>query len=257
MIQDLINQANPGDTVHVPRGSYDVDAINSPIWLKPSITLDLTEATINVIPNDANDRVYFPIGISNCQDVNIVGGLIQGDRLNHQGTTAAGFGHGIAIGGGSHNIKIQNSTVRDCEGDGIIIVDASAVEVSGVTSQNNRRQGLTSSQVDGLWVHNCKFLDTNGAAPSAGIDLEADLPTQIIKNVRIENSLFAGNQGAGVLIATPPAQRSNIHIINNTFMGKPIDGTDGIVPFYAKWLYQVFGKLPGYDWWYYPIELNI
>lgn len=252
-IQQLINQANSGDTVRVPRDNYYIDAINSPIWLKSSLTLDITEATINVVPNEANDRVYFPIGISNCQDVTIVGGLINGDRLNHRGTTAAGFGHGIAIGGGSHNIKIQNSTVRDCEGDGIIIVDASAVEVSGVISQNNRRQGLTSSQVDGLWIHNCKFLDTNGAAPSAGIDLEADLPTQIIKNVRIETSLFAGNQGAGVLIATPPAQRIHIDVMNtNTFIGKPIDGTDGIVPWYAKWLYQICGS---YAW--YPRELHI
>jgi hypothetical protein len=126
-----------------------------------------------------------------------------------------------------------------------------------VTLEGNRRQGLSSSHIDGLQIYDSSFVGNGGAAPGAGINLEADTANQHIKNVRIERSTFAGNVGPGLLIATHPAQRKNIVITGNLFEGKPIDGTDGLVPFYAKWLGQLFGSMGGYPWWFYPRKLVI
>jgi hypothetical protein len=253
VIQNLINIANAGDSVVVPGGTYTIDAINDPIRISKSLTLDMRLATVTTLSNAINGQVYFPIGIWACTNVTVLLGDVVGERDGHIGTTPAGFGHGVAIGGGATNVVLRGGRIRDCMGDGVLVFDASAVEIDHVIKTHNRRQGLTVSQVDGLWVHDGECTNNGGAAPGAGIDFEPDLPTQLIKNVRVSREHFAGNAGAGVLINCLPAQRINVSITADcTFVGKPIDGTDGVVPFWAKWGGQLFGSQSWYGWLGYP-----
>ena len=45
-----------------------------------------------------------------------------------------------------------------------------------VTADNNRRQGLSIVEADGVLVTDSIFSNTHGTRPSAGIDLEPDQP---------------------------------------------------------------------------------
>jgi hypothetical protein len=77
--------------------------------------------------------------------------------------------------------------------------------------------------------------------------------SQSIRNVNITGCTFAGNEGASVLIATPPNARSNINISGNIYnQNQPIDGTDGLVPFWCKWFFYVTKS-----YYFYPKELHI
>ena len=74
-------------------------------------------------------------------------------------------------------------------------------------------------EADGLVVTNSVFKNTRGTRPGAGIDLEPNEATQKIANVRIENSKFLDNEGAGILIAGKKARISNVEITRNLFTG--------------------------------------
>lgn len=253
LIQGLIDAAGPSDTVTVPAGTYTVD-YREPIRLKSNLTLDLREARIQLLPNTSGWQQC--LVIIDCENVDIVGGSIVGERGQHLSPDAPGAGGGgIIIAGNSHNIRIRGTSVAEMWADGIYMVEGGA-EIGGVTLFHNRRQGLTVSNCNVLWVHDSSISNTGGEAPGAGIDLEADLPTQSINNVKIEHNRFANNAGAAVLVATAPQQRHNIIVTNNTFIGKPCDGTDGLVPFFAKWLAQA-GLGPALNWFGYPRELHI
>jgi hypothetical protein len=58
-----------------------------------------------------------------------------------------------------------------------------------------------------------------GTRPSAGIDLEPDEGAQKITNVRIQNSKFYDNAGAGILIAGKRGEITKIAIVHNVFRG--------------------------------------
>jgi hypothetical protein len=276
-ISQMIAAVGPGDTVVVPEGFYSIDAVDDPIWIKKSIVLDLSAAMIVVQPNSVNDKFYFPIGVTDCTDVLIKGGTLRGDWRSHIGPVpdGMGMGHGIVIGE-AQSVKLKDVDLSGFLMDGILVTGGANgpsmdVTLDGVRSKNNRRQGLTVTSVERLVVHpNCDFSDNgiNGTDPGAGIDFEPDVlvdtvingapfKAQHIRDVLVGMSRFTGNKGAGVLVACPPSNRHKIDIMaSNTYEGMPIDGTDGIVPFFAKWLKQL-GLGPKFNWWGYPRELHL
>ena len=276
LISQMIADNAAGGTVNVPDGFYSIDAVNDAIWLRKSLTLNLGTATLVVQPTNVNDSFYFPIGVNGCEDVTIRNGKLRGDWRSHIGPVpdGKGMGHGIVIGE-ARNVKLENVDLSGFLMDGVLVAGgpngpAVNVELNGVRSKGNRRQGLTVTSVDGLRVRVCDFSDNgiNGTDPGAGIDFEPDIladqlvngmpfKAQHIRDVLVEASRFAGNKGAGVLIACPPANRHKIDILStNTYDGMPIDGTDGIVPFFAKWLKQL-GLGPHFNWYGYPRELHL
>jgi polygalacturonase len=247
-IQKACNASYAGDTILVPDREFLVDALISVI--PKAGTILQIDGVIRAIPNAATN--YNVISVEQDGVTIVLNGAIEGERYQHQGGTGE-WGHGIRIS--ANHVKVTgNGQVRDCWGDGIYVSGAKSVLIEGITASKNRRQGLSVIDVDGLTVSGASFLDTGGTAPGAGIDLEVDNPdSQSIRNVQITGCRFSGNQGASVLVATPPRARSNIHIFGNTYnQNQPIDGTDGVVPFWAKWFYYVTKSYQ-----FYPKELHI
>lgn len=271
-MQALIDAAEPGSTVVAPDITHDIDALDDAevIWIRKSLTLDLGVTTIRIKPNDANNRVYFAIGIVGDVDVTIRLGIIKGDRDGHippkddKGNilpVLSGLGHGIAIDQGAR-VKLQGGAITECMGDGVCCFWGS-LEMEHVTLKRNRRQGTSVASCDSFWAHDCDISNNGGVSPGAGIDFEPDpdnafRPPGYIHNVRVERCWFASNAGAAVLIACPPERRKNVSIMSdNLYVGCPIDGTDGITPLLAKCLAYLFGKNPGYKWYGYKRELHI
>ena len=175
--------ALPGDggTVHVPAGTYAIDATRN-VRLRSRMHLELApDAALVALANDA-ERAYV-ILIQDANDVEVSGGSIRGDRARHLGSTGE-WGHGLTVRGASR-VSIHDMRISDCWGDGISIgsnpsrpgrpvAPSEDVVVSRVTCTNNRRQGLTIGRSRRVQVLDSEFSHTAGTPPAAGIDIEPD-----------------------------------------------------------------------------------
>lgn len=218
-IQTAIDEiAGTGGTVFVPDGTYMVNAeARNWLTLKSDMTLKLsTGATLRAIPTR---RSYYAIlSIAGVSNVAVVGGTLEGEREGHLGKSGE-WGVGIRIDRGAHHITVREVTAKKMWGDGFYVQGAADVALCSITADDNRRQGLSIIDVDGLVVTSSVFTNTRGTRPSSGIDLEPDRASQRITNVRIQNSEFLGNAGAGILIDGGKGPVADVEIINNAFAG--------------------------------------
>jgi Pectate lyase superfamily protein/Right handed beta helix region len=223
-IQAAIDQvAGTGGTVLVPTGTYMVEAVDKKqrLSLGSDMTLKLAkDAILKAIPNDS--RKYTVLSISDASNVAVVGGTLEGDRAEHKGNAGEG-GMGIRIYHGAKDITISGVTSRRMWGDGFYVEGAKDVKFCSVTADNNRRQGLSIIEADGVLVTDSVFQNTHGTRPSAGIDLEPDQLEQNIVNVRIQNSKFLNNAGPGIEIAGKKGTVAKVELSRNVFRGnRPI-----------------------------------
>jgi len=234
-IQAAIDQvAGTGGTVLVPDGIYMIDAVsNWGINLKSNMTLSMTSgAILKAIPNSNNQSSVIMIHAVN--NVNVIGGTVQGERYGHQGTTGE-FGRGIRVSGGSSNILIERVTAIDAWGDGFDIFGGSSnVTLSSVIADNNRRNGLTIGWASGVLVQNSIFKNTHGTLPEAGIDVEPNPgASELTNNVRIINNEVFGNRTSGITshgyvdapITSLTVSGNNVH--NNGSVG--IDDSNSLI----------------------------
>jgi hypothetical protein len=212
-----------GGTVLVPGGTYMVDAVEKKrrLALRSDMTLKLAkDAILKAIPNDS--RKYSVLSISGVSNAAVVGGTLEGDRTEHQGK-AGEAGMGIRIERGAKDIIIAGVTSRKMWGDGFYVEDAKNTKFCAVTADNNRRQGLSIVEADGVLVTDSIFSNTHGTRPSAGIDLEPDQPEQKIVNISIQNSKFLNNAGPGIEIAGKRGAIAKVELARNMFKGnRPI-----------------------------------
>jgi len=189
--------AGTGGTVLVPDGTYMVNAEGEDrLRLKSDMTLKLsTGATLKAIPNSS--KKYSVLSISGVSNVTVVGGTLEGDRKQHMGKSGE-WGMGIRIDRGASHITMRGVTSLGMWGDGFYVDDAKDVKFCSVTADNNRPQGLSIIDADGVLVTDSVFKNTSGTRPSAGIDLEPDKATQEITNVQIRGSKFLDNAGSGI-----------------------------------------------------------
>lgn len=113
---------------------------------------------------------------------------------------------GIWIGG-CKNVTLAGLEVTETGGDGLYVDDLRKVGTSLLASRDihvhdcvfdrNYRQGLSVISVINLLVERCTFSNTNGTDPQAGVDLEPDLPSNVLTNVTFRDCVYSGNSGAG------------------------------------------------------------
>lgn len=179
----------------------------------------------------------FPVTLSIVEKINvrIYGLTIDGNRTNQSGTLVDqdGGGHGIRILA-SQNIVIEDVTVKSCYTDGIYIANDTPdpgdndgdftknVWLTRCVCDGNRRQGLSVIQAEGLWVTDCEFRNTSGAAPQGGVDLEPNPGTnQYLKDIFFDNCRFLNNVGYGFIIHLQDRPGENIVVNNCTSFGNP------------------------------------
>jgi Pectate lyase superfamily protein len=219
-IQAAIDEvAGTGGTVFVPKGVYVVDAVAKKrrLTLGSDMTLKLdNDAVLKAMPTDS--RKYSILTVSGVSNVTIVGGTLEGERAQHMGNDGEA-GMGIRIEGGAKHVTVSGVTSRKMWGDGFYVEDANDTKFCGVTSDGNRRQGLSIIEADGVLVTDSVFSNTHGTRPSAGIDLEPDHPSQQIVNLRIQNSKFLNNAGPGIEIAGKKGLVAKVALARNVFKG--------------------------------------
>lgn len=187
------------EELYIPDGTYMIDATTG---LRPrsNQTIRLSEnAVLKVIPNSS---VYYHVfDIEDVSNVTIAGGTLVGDRYAHNGTEGE-WGFGVLISSNTRNIVVRDMVARDFWGDGYYIGGNTSslptdILLENVTSDNNRRQGLSITQARNVIVRDSVFKNTNGTAPEAGIDIEPN-ENDLVENITIINTALTGNRGGGI-----------------------------------------------------------
>ncbi len=228
-IQAAINQvAGTGGTVLIPDGTYMINAAPTGLFPKSNMTIKMTSAAIlKAMPTSSGK--YSILRIENVSNVNVIGGKLQGERTQHQGTTGE-WGHGALVLGAT-NVVIQGVTAVNMWGDGFLIGNVSKnTKVCSVVADNNRRQGISIVSANGAVVKDSIFKNSNGVLPQSGVQIEPNA-NDVVSNVQILNSQALNNKGWGIKL-TAPASGSSINTVTlngNTVTGNGIGtGADGI-----------------------------
>lgn len=222
-----------GGTVEIPDGVYMVDAVTG-LQVRNHVTLKMSaNAVLKAIPTDKGN--YSIIRVVGAGDVNIIGGILQGDRNEHQGKDGE-WGMGLTIRA-SHEVQVQSVTARDNWGDGFYIADKShKINFCDVSAIRNRRQGMSIVSADTVVVRNSRFVETSGTPPQAGLDIEPNASESVF-DVIIENNKFTNNGGFGFMTWVPRnkgAEGRNVKFINNELSGNKWGVTlDGLVQGYV------------------------
>ena len=245
-IQKAINSLpSTGGTVVIPPGTYGIDAVTT-LKLRSNVTLQMSPTTIlGVIPNAAAH--YEVLHIGGISNVNVNGGVLWGDRLTHKATSGE-HGFGVAILGAS-NVTVTGTASNNMWGDGFYIGNGPTfgsslktrptnIKLIDVTADNNRRQGISLISGQGVSIVRAKLTNTNGKAPSAGIDVEPGSKTDVLQNISIVDTYTANNQGAGIALSlgaivgttTPISITVTNHTDNGSKQGMNISGGSGIIP---------------------------
>jgi parallel beta-helix repeat protein len=195
--------ARTGGTVRIPKGVYMIDATRRTeggrhgLALRSGTTLRFEAgAVLKAIPNGAPG--YAIILVANARNVNILGGVLEGERNAHQGSEGQ-WGMGISFLN-ARDVVVEGVTVKDCWGDGFYVGGAngcSNITFCGVTADRNRRQGLSIVNAEGVVVRDSTFKNTSGTDPQCGVDLEPNAH-QTVKGVLIRACTFTNNTGGGM-----------------------------------------------------------
>lgn len=208
---------NSGGTVRVPAGTYRIDAVTS-VRLRSHVRVVLApEATVQALPNGAQRYAVFKL--ASVTDVEITGGHIQGERAAHFGQGGE-WGMGVELRN-AHNVFLHDFTVSECWGDGIYVgalgsgksvKPSSNVTINHVVSDHNRRQGLSITPANLVYVTNSTFSNTQGTLPQDGIDIEPMLQGTTDR-IRLENNTMVGNAGSGLEIRD---HVTHVGVVKNT-----------------------------------------
>ncbi len=197
-----------GYNIYVPSGTYMIKAHTDAggfggVSPRSNSTIVFADgAKFKAITN--NKDAYSIINIASKDNIKFVNVTLEGDRATHTGVTGE-FGMGYYVLNCT-NISFDGGGVSKCWGDGLYFGQVSSVGYSENISIKNvvvtdcRRQGMSVISVDGLLVENCEFSDTNGTAPSAGIDFEPNNTACRLIRVSLFNVKTSNNDGAGILV---------------------------------------------------------
>ena len=76
------------------------------------------------------------------------------------------------------------------------------IVLDNCTGDNNRRNGLTVESGRGITIRDCAWINTNGASPEAGIDVEPAVGSDFLEDLTIEGCHTSGNGIAGMYVQT-------------------------------------------------------
>ena len=195
------------DKIKLTKGKYLISSKGNDRWSAPkdgifipsNTTLDLTDATLILEPND--NEIYNMIIIDHVQNVTITGGHLIGDREKHKYESGKSheWGFGVRILS-SQNVTIKNMNIEGMTGDAVILsLYGSAtgsrdnlcrnITVSDNEIHNCRRQGISVIHASGVEIAHNIIYNIRGTDPQFGIDIEPEVDYGCIaENISIHNN---------------------------------------------------------------------
>ncbi len=119
------------------------------------------------------------------------------------------------------NISIKNMRVHNSSMDGICFgglgLSNKETYIENVDLDSHFRQACSICAAHNVYFKNCKFRNTAGAEPLAGIDLEPAELNQANSGIYLFDCLFEGNMGGGLLFSTSSMQPITLYAKRCTF----------------------------------------
>lgn len=134
-----------------------------------------------------------PNGFTNYHVVELTGrncslngnGMVIGDKQKHTGTMGE-WGMGVDFAK-AEKASVSGITIKDCWGDCIYVGDESKnVTIENCILDNGRRQGISITSADSVWIKDCVISNVSGTAPQYAIDIEPNA-NQTVSNVTVIN----------------------------------------------------------------------
>ncbi len=228
-----------GFDIYIPSGTYIVDSAisatngilvgsDTSIYCEPNVIIRIPDSGMSV-----------NLGFMRFVDVTNFTLIGNGSVWEYNTKpTADEFRH-IFDFRGVTDAYVENTVAKDSGGDGFYVGAGSVnnyserVTLKNVRADNNRRQGMSIVSVKDLWVSDSIFENTTGTSPAAGIDIEPDVATHLLENIRINNCVTRNNAGDGIKIVNndlPTTATIDIVIENHLSEG---DGANGFRPQYG------------------------
>ncbi|MBX2934523.1 MAG: T9SS type A sorting domain-containing protein [Ferruginibacter sp.] len=115
---------------------------------------------------------------------------------------------------------IKGLYLDESGGDGIYIGGdgtnyCKSILIEDVVCNNHYRQGMSITNVEDMKVRYCKFINTQGTLPEAGVDIEPYQVNQRIVNLYFENCSFQNNGWAGLAVAVSFLDSSSLPVSIN------------------------------------------
>jgi len=97
-------------------------------------------------------------------------------------------------------VVILGGTAKDSGGDGYYINGATDCRLVDVTSDNNRRNGMSIIKATRLRVVRPVLKNSTGTAPNAGLDIEPNSDADDLRDIVIDSPQAIDNDGSGFVI---------------------------------------------------------
>ena len=217
------------ETLLIPGGIYLIDAKLGLVIPSGSRIELAPEAILRAIPN-ALDH-YRVLRLDNVTNVQITGGIIEGDRDLHTGKTGE-WGHGIDIRA-ARQVTIRGTTFRNCWGDGIYVGgNSQQIEIVDVTCSDNRRQGLSITSGSDITVRNSTCQKTDGTRAECGIDVEPNRG-ETVADCQVLNCRILDNVGGGIQVGPANVDRGQAFVRGFLAEGCTVERNGTRPPSYA------------------------
>ena len=145
---------------------------------------------------------YATLWVLSVENIVIDNISIVGDRENHMSEKGE-WGMGIYIDK-SENIVINNPEIYNCWGDGIYIGGGSSpsknITINSAKIDNNRRNGITITNGEFIFINNSYISNSNGVPPMAGLCIEPNNKNNNIDHIYIDNITTYKNSNYGIVI---------------------------------------------------------
>ncbi|MCF2516443.1 right-handed parallel beta-helix repeat-containing protein [Dyadobacter sp. CY351] len=146
---------------------------------------------------------------------------------------------------GVTNVTIEGIAANNSGGDGYYIGSSvwqkfsQNVKLINISADNNRRQGLSIVSGKNIEIISPVLTNTNGVAPSAGIDIEPDNADEFLEGIRITNPITKNNVGGGIVILIDDFKGTN-RVVDITVTNHHDDGS-----FYGTYISKATGAIAG------------
>lgn len=205
----LQSMLNSSLTVFVPKGTYLITCDSTPDkkWASGGLAPRSNSrivlapgAVIKCTPNKTGHYVVFRL--KDVDHVSISGGVLDGNRdAVVAPKTEWGFGIGCF---GCEYLTLENVTAENFWGDGFYLgtspdshKPALAIHARGLVAKNNRRNGASFVDAVQFSCRECRFQDSGGTDPQAGVDIEPG-GFGTVKQWECINCEFLHNAGTGI-----------------------------------------------------------
>ncbi len=185
-------------TVYFPPGEYTITCNHRhSIKLLSYVDLKLDPgAVLNCTKRSESNLGYGILGANDVHDILISGGKLIGGRSFYSKDE---YGHGVNILG-SYNITVANMEICDNWGDGVYIGCTNGEGCSDISIINcnihyNRRNNVTITYGDRIYIDGCTITNAQGTPPQAGICVEPnDDSFHVCDDIYIKNTVLTAAQ---------------------------------------------------------------